>query len=103
MNEKSFAEQLADYIYRHGVNWKTIQDFKEKEAVSMDTALSGAIQKKLAGFIDGHTSPETWLQFAELPEQYKNDKRLLNLVFNIAVDGWKRGYVAGFSDRVNLG
>lgn len=103
MEDKDFAESLADYIFRYAVNWKTIQDFKEKEAVSMDSALSGAVQKKLTGLIDGHTSPETWLKFADLPERYRNDSALINAVFDIAIDGWRRGYIAGFSDRVTLG
>ena len=101
---KSFSEKLAAKIVKHCTTVGALRAFCEKENVTYEAALEGALEDKINTLIDNHVSPDSWLDFLDAAaDSGKFEQAVLDKMYDIAVESWRRGYIAGFSDRNILG
>ena len=109
-NVKSFSEKLAAQITKHCMTIGALLAFCEKENVTYATALDGALEDKVTTLINSHVLPDSWLDHIDavkIPnsENLNHDEldMILEKLYDAAVEGWRRGYIAGFNDRNVLG
>lgn len=104
---KSYAEKLAEHICKNCVTLGTLEAFADKEGCSLEEAINGRLYERVLEMVDTRTEAKRWPDFAELaddlPEEIRQNEDIQNATFDIGVNGWEIGYIAGFIDRTNLG
>ena len=104
---KDYSERLAEHIFNHHVTIATLEAFAEKEGCTVAEALDGRLYERLLEMVRARTDADSWPGFAELPDdlpaEIQENEEIRDAAFDIGVNGWELGYLAGFTDRSTLG
>lgn len=104
---KDYSEKLAEHILDNYITLATLKTFAEKEGCTVMEALDGRLRERLLEMVRARTGADSWPAFAELPDglpsEIQGNEEIRDAAFDIGVNGWELGYLAGFADRSALG
>ena len=104
---KDYSEKLTEKILKNCVTVGTLEAFAAKEGCTVADALDGRLYERVLEMVKARTDADSWPDFAELtddlPEEISQNEDVRDKAFDIGVNGWELGYIAGFTDRTNLG
>ena len=101
-----YAELLAKQILENYITVAALEAFAEKEGCTVAEALDGRLYDRLLDMVRARTGADSWPEFAELPDslpkEVRESEEISDAAFDIGVNGWEIGYLAGFADRNGL-
>lgn len=101
-----YDERLAEHILKNYITVAALEAFAEKEGCTVEEALDGRLYDRLLDMVRARTGADSWPEFAELPnslpEEVRENEEIRDAAFDIGVNGWEIGYLAGFADRNGL-